>query len=457
MPTMRAHLRPGSAPLLLVLVLVVPLMLAPDSSIARQATPAATPLASADLGALPPAWLEFGPRGELIARVIADGSCPAIAFDGRSSEMRQRTVPSPEFPVIACEATIPFGVATALIGDQALPVPSGPLNRIAVMGDTGCRLNDWEKKYQACNDPHAWPFAEVAAAVAAWEPDLIIHVGDYLYRESPCPATGVDCTGSPHGDNWATWNADFFAPASVALGSAPWVFMRGNHETCDRNPEGWFHFLDPGPYQSACQTFTAPYVAPLNGPTLAVIDSAEAADTNDTPEEAAEYTQVFKELGEMAPEGAWLVTHRPVWGILEGQHGEFEVENATYAASTNDALGGNYGLVLSGHIHLAEVMAFEDGSSRPPQIIAGNSGTALDDIPTASPTAGQLGDPTIAEAETLSAFGFMTLEPDGQLWIATQRDASGAPLVECVLALPEIECGSALESAARGDLSAAPR
>lgn len=439
------HRHPGTSwpsriSLLGALALLLPLLLLPARSIAQQATPVASPVASAPIGPLPPAWLEFGPRGQLLARVIVDGPCPQVLIDDQPAQMQPRTPASDNFPVIACEAIIPFGVVTATIGDQLLAIPDGPFERIAVIGDTGCRLNDWEKAYQACNDPAAWPFAQVAASVAAWEPDLIVHVGDYLYRESPCPPEGVDCVGSPHGDNWPTWNADFFAPASPLLGSAPWVLMRGNHETCDRNPEGWFHFLDPRPYQPACQTFTEPYVAYLNGLTLAVIDSAEAADTNETPEETKEYTREFQVLSELAPAGSWLVTHRPVWGILEGSSGEFEVENATYASATNQSLGADYALILSGHIHLAETIAFDEASTKPPQIVVGNSGTALDDIPTASPTAGQLGDPTVAEAETLSSFGFMTLEPADDQWLATQRNASGAPLASCFLDLPAVEC-----------------
>jgi hypothetical protein len=336
--------------------------------------------------------------------------------------------------------TIPFGVEAASIAGQTLPVPSGPVGRIAVIGDTGCRLNDWEKKYQACNDPGAWPFAQVATSVAAWQPDLIVHVGDYLYRESPCPDTGINCAGSPYGDNWATWNADFFTPVAPLLGSAPWIFMRGNHETCSRNPDGWFHYLDPRAFQEACQKFTEPYIAPLDGVIFAAVDSAEAADTNDTPEEAKEYGRQFDLLANTAPTGSWLVTHRPVWGILEGKEGAFEVENSAYEAATGGSLKADYGLVLSGHIHLAETLSFDDSSGRPPQIISGNSGTALDDIPTASPSAGQLGDPNVEEAETLSAFGFLTLEVIDDTWLATQRDASGIPLQECVLDLPEITC-----------------
>jgi hypothetical protein len=356
--------------------------------------------------------------------------------------MTRRAPASDIFPVVGCEATVPFGTASAEIGDQQLPLPAGPVRRIAVIGDTGCRVNDWEKKYQACNDAGVWPFAQVARAVADWDPDLIIHVGDYLYRESPCPAAVAGCQGSPHGDNWATWDADFFTPASPLLGAAPWVFMRGNHETCDRNPVGWFMFLEPRQYQPTCERFTEPYVTNVHGLSFAVIDSAEAADTSETPEETAEYSRQFDLLAEMTPPGSWLVTHRPVWGILEGKASEFEVENATYAAATGDSLKADYAVVLSGHIHIAESIAFEASSDRPPQLISGNSGTALDEIPTASPTAGELGDTSIENAETLSTFGFLTLEPEGTIWTATQRDRDGTPVLECIFDVTEMSCGA---------------
>jgi hypothetical protein len=405
-------------------------------------TPVASPQPAESAQPLLPAWLEFGPDGRLIARVIAEDECPALVADGLEVGMTRRAPASDAFPVVACEATVSFGTETASILNQELPLPDGPVRRIAVIGDTGCRVNDWEKKYQACNDPEAWPFAQVAQTVADWDPDLIVHVGDYLYRESPCPAAMVGCQGNPHGDNWTTWDADFFTPAASLLEAAPWVFMRGNHETCDRNPVGWFTFLDPRHYEATCQRFTEPYLTSLPGLSLAVIDSAEAADTSDTPEEAAEYARQFDLLAEMTPPGSWLVTHRPVWGILEGKRSEFQVENATYAAATGDSLTANYALVLSGHIHVAESIAFDETSDRPPQLISGNAGTALDDIPTASPSAGELGDPAVTDAETLSAFGFMTIEPVDNAWIATQRDKQGDPLLECAFDVVQMHCGA---------------
>ena len=136
------------------------------------------------------------------------------------------------------------------------------------------------------------------------------------------------------------------------------------------------------------------------------------------------------------------MTHRPVWGILEGKDREFDVENATYAASSGDSLKADFALVLSGHIHVAESIAFDESLDRPPQLISGNAGTALDDIPTASPSAGELGDPAVTDAETLSAFGFMTIEPVENAWIATQRDKQGNPLLECAFDVAEMHCGA---------------
>lgn len=387
-----------------------------------------------------PAWLEFGPDGVLLARTLTSAACPDLNIDGQAVVMQQRGMADAAFPVTACEAIVPFGAAAASINDVALPLPGGPLERIAVIGDTGCRLSDYDNAFQSCNDPAAWPFAQVATSVAAWQPDLIIHVGDYLYRESPCPADEPGCAGSPSGDNWVTWNADFVAPAGPLFTAAPLVMMRGNHETCDRNPEGWFRFFDPRPYQKACQTYTDPYIVPLNGVTLAALDSAEASDTKATPEETKEYVREFGLISDTAPAGSWLVTHRPVWGVFSEQHRDTEGEDAAYESAIGDRLSANLALIVSGHIHIAEALSFEESSNLPPQLISGNSGTALDTMPTGTPTGAELDDPELVEAEILSSFGFLTLEPGGTGWVATQRDASGSAKVVCELGKDAAGC-----------------
>lgn len=378
-----------------------------------------------------PSWLEFGPDGLLMARTLTDSSCPSLNLDGRDVPMLTRGTTDADFPVLACEAVVPFGVADASINDVALPLPKGRLERIAVIGDTGCRLNAVEQRYQACNAPAEWPFAEVAASVAAWQPDLIIHVGDYLYRESPCPADVPGCHGSPSGDNWATWNADFVSPAAPLFGVAPLVVMRGNHEACDRNPNGWFRFFDPRAYRQACQTYTDPYIVPLNGVTLAALDSAEASDTKSTPGETNEYRREFSIVAETAPAGSWLVTHRPVWSVFSVRDQDTEGENAAFQSAIGDKLSANLSLIVSGHIHIAEALSFEETTNLPPQLISGNSGTLLDPMPSGTPTGSDLDDQELVEAEILSSFGFLTLEPGTDGWIATQRDASGTARMIC--------------------------
>ncbi len=129
-------------------------------------TPVASPEPGESSASLPSPWLQFGPDGTLIARVVVGGECPSLVIDGFDVSMTRRAPASDAFPVVTCEATVPFGTTTASISNQDLPLPEGRIRRIAVIGDTGCHVSDWEKKYQACNDPEAWPFAQVARAVA---------------------------------------------------------------------------------------------------------------------------------------------------------------------------------------------------------------------------------------------------------------------------------------------------
>ena len=203
-------------------------------------------------------------EGAAVARsVTSDASCPAIVVDGRRSTMTLRaaaetlpqrpTASKPElskasvFPAAVCEAILSKGVRKAYVLGHRLPVPHRRADRILVIGDTGCRLKAADSAYQLCNRDGAWPFARIAALGAAWKPDLIVHVGDYHYRETPCPedVAHAGCQGSPWGYGWDAWNADFFAPAAPLLAAAPLVVARGNHENCNRAGQGWFRLLDP--------------------------------------------------------------------------------------------------------------------------------------------------------------------------------------------------------------------
>jgi hypothetical protein len=109
--------------------------------------------------------------------------------------MSVRAAPGGQFPILVCSLDIPADAQSVTISEVPVPVPVavGQVNRVAVIGDTGCRLKGFY--VQACNDPEQWPFRLIADVVAQMKPDLVIHVGDYHYRETPCPAGNQGCAG----------------------------------------------------------------------------------------------------------------------------------------------------------------------------------------------------------------------------------------------------------------------
>ena len=283
--------------------------------------------------ATPFAWVQMVKGGAEVRATTSLSHCPFLTIDGRLTPMRTRAAANPLYPLTLCQLKLPAGARQVLLGGAPLPVPLGPPQRILVFGDTGCRVK--EGFVQNCNNPRRWPFARVARLAAAHHPDLVIHVGDYYYRESPCPAGERQCAGSPYGDNWATWRAEFFDPARPLLVQAPWVFVRGNHESCDRGGRGWYRILDAGPAPSGCPPTTAPFKVDLGGLNLYVLDSADSFDQIPHAGPVAQFANQLNALGaDMTHGRGWIVTHRPIWGLTPvarlGPIGPFDIPiNAT--------------------------------------------------------------------------------------------------------------------------------
>ncbi|HEX7127088.1 MAG TPA: metallophosphoesterase [Thermodesulfobacteriota bacterium] len=389
------------------------------------------------------AWVELGPSGVALARVItARAACPAVALESGSLPMRVRAGPSePAFPVLVCEAPIPPGTRSASVGGQRLPLPKADPQRIVVLGDTGCRLKVGHE-IQACNDPRAWPFAQVARGAAAWRPDLVIDTGDYLYRELACPSGNAGCAGSPWGDTWAAWDADFFTPAAPLLRAAPWVVARGDHELCSRAGEGWFRFLDPRAAPTRCQDYTEPYAVPIGTLTVLVMDTADADDEDPAAAKVAAYAEQFAALREMARGSAWLVMHKPLWGLrpapAEGGRQTLTPLNPTLIAASRGGLPRGVTQVVSGHVHLFETLGFADG--RPPQFVVGTGGTELDpDV--SAPLSGQaLAGTTVTSGRAIARFGFTTMEPASAGWVVTWRDVDGTAQTTCTVRGARVSC-----------------
>jgi predicted phosphodiesterase len=398
------------------------------------------------------AYVVLGAQGAVARAVLSNTTqCPAITIDGAQQTMTVRALPDtgPDafFPVLVCEKLVPPGAASASIENSSLPVPRPTLKSIAAFGDTGCRLkakkgsakakdqDDEDRgKFQGCNIPARWPFAQLAASVAAGKPDLVVHVGDYVYRESACPPRDQGCKGSPYGDDWATWKADFFTPAAPALFAAPWIMVRGNHEICKRAGAGYFRLLDPTPATSAppCAELIRHYTVTVAGQSFIVLDSSNAADA--CPCDTALYAADFAAM-RPAP-GTWLVSHRPVWGFRSHR----KTVNATLQqALPNGRLPDGIALALAGHIHVWEVLSFTD--KRPPQFVLGTGGTLLTGKIKGTLTGEKIGGTTVSYGRADLRFGFTTLAPAAQgAWSATFRDVGGKSYFGCTVGTGEVAC-----------------
>jgi hypothetical protein len=396
------------------------------------------------------AWTQLGLTDSLLVRAITTApQCPRVSIDGVSQAMAVRARPSADFPVTSCEALAPRSTTAVTVDEAAVPLPRRFIERVVVLGDTGCRIS--VHGAQACNDPGAWPFAQIAAQAASLRPDLVIHTGDYVFRELPCPEGAAGCAGSPHGDTWDSWNADFFAAARPLLASATWVTARGSREACGAAGEGWFRFLDPHPPVRSCLRFTEPYVVRLGGWQLAVLDSAEAEDGQAPPSLVSEYTQQLASLATMELSNAWLLSSRPIWSVINvpgtiAGPPQLRMINATLQDAARGQISESVNLVLSGHVHLVQAHNF--GPSRPPSLVIGNGGAPFAAIARPA-TAGDIIDGLPIQSSFMLArrHGFALFERDGDAqgsggWRGSLIAPDGTVMARCRVQRRQLDCSS---------------
>lgn len=404
------------------------------------------PAAKADRGAwAPAAWVQLTGEGAQARAVVMDGGCPQAVIDGQLRAMVLRRDGDARFPAV-CELPLPAGAKAVSIGGQVLPAPVRAPRRIVLLGDSGCRIQGI--KVQACNDPKAWPFPEVARLAAARKPDLVIHVGDYYYRENPCPPLNLACAGSPYGDNWATWRAEFFQPAAPLLAAAPWVFVRGNHEVCGRGGDGWFALLDASPKPVECARQTAPFAVDIGGLNLYVLDSSNTIDRAAPARSVQMFAEQLQALGPALDQGqGWIVTHRPIWGLVPIARAplldpvEIGLNLTEQAAVRGRALAGVQ-MIVSGHIHDFAAMSF--GAARPAQLVVGTGGDVGEpaDIPRI-----RHGPRTVdgmgADFFTFDRFGYLVLDRQGDDWAGAFHDAQDRVVATCRLHERALTCAPA--------------
>ncbi|WP_260334993.1 metallophosphoesterase [Streptomyces sp. EAS-AB2608] len=423
------------------------------------------------------AWTQLTGRGTQIRYVSTDTSrtCPAVRYTlGTATDtvrMHVVSTPStPQFPTTVCELGVPLtasdarleGVSAATLhpANGRLPLPtwtsmSRP-ERIAVIGDTGCEVPT-AGPVQSCRT--GWPFPVLANSIATvTQPDLVIHVGDYFYREDPAkeddPRRNPGCTTTAEAASWACVVADFFRPAETLLARAPIALTRGNHEDCNSRFRGgagaaWFHYLaDELRADDSCDRHSAPVAIRAGTLNLVSLDSsyADPDDTGSTAGEGiftAQFDQVNQDAQQHPHDDYFLFTHKPLWMVKSAgqQPGEVtwltRVLSNAVADTPAHSLAPNVRLVLSGHVHLYQMIDFN--TARPPQVTVGSSGGPLDDGPDDRLVHNQpVGTPpqpvnqsitqTVSPAGGPGIFGYADLRSTGGTWDLAFRRANGAAL-----------------------------
>ncbi len=400
------------------------------------------------------AWVELVAGGTEIRAVAAAARCPDAIIDGRPTPMQVRAPATKSFALTVCKLRVPDQASQALVNGAPLPLPKRAPQRILIFGDTGCRLKG--ELVQDCNNPRAWPFAEVARRAAAQKPDLVIHVGDYYYRETPCPAGHAGCAGSPYGDNWGSWEAEFFAPARPLLASSPWVFVRGNHESCARGGGGWFRLLDASTPARACPDPSAPFTVDAGGLNLYVLDSADSDDRAPTAQSIQAFSAQLDTLKDDLARGeGWILTHRPIWALAPvarlAPFGPMEVSlNKTEQAAVPGHDLAGVQMVVSGHVH--HFASFSFGPGRPAQLVAGTGGDIGDDADSRSLRSRTIRiDGLDAQSLSFERFGYLLLDRKGDDWTGAFRDLDDRIVATCRLHARALTCARPEQTPLDGD------
>ena len=414
--------------------------------------------------------------GQPIVRVLTHATaCPDIKWDGKTSQtltprataatvsMRgdsaQKDTKEAVFDVMTCEASWPAGAKRARIAGRAVPAPRSTINRIVIIADTGCRMKASENAFQPCNDPVKWPFAQIAKSAAALKPDLVVHIGDIHYRESPCPEGDAGCANAAWGYGFDAWQADFFKPATPLLTSAPWVFVRGNHETCSRAGQGWFRFIDAQPWTTtrSCNDpandndadYSEPYAVPVDDTFQFIV--YDSSRTSGKPFSAADlsfgkYTAQLKTVSRLAQEkeNNFFMSHHPLLAVVPAKNasafklaGNQGLQSVFEVAYPERLFPEGVSVTMHGHVHLFEAFSFK--SKHPVSLVMGNSGSANEGrVPETLPMGTDLHKGAEIEDYIGRAdYGFATLDRVGPgtngEWRLTEYTTTGQPVIQCAL------------------------
>jgi tartrate-resistant acid phosphatase type 5 len=274
--------------------------------------------------------------------------------------------------------------------------PDEPV-RFAVLGDSGGQpwwvwlqrtpLWHWPARLGWFAD--AGPVTQMGKALAAWQPDFVVHLGDVIY---------------PKGQQ-AHYMSGFFRPFAPVLRDAPFYAVLGNHDV-----------MDAGGRQLLANLRTDEQIAATGGRNFSVVRGPVRVvliDGNGERFDAAHPTHAFLVRELAAATEPWIVVA-----------GHFPMRSASRQRDRADLLLamlpllGEHGvsLYLSGHDHAYQRFG-QPGGDEPVLVVSGGGGKDLYDV-----------RPDARAAKLASAFHWCSLEVrDGRLQVRA-RDVAGGEI-----------------------------
>ena len=267
------------------------------------------------------------------------------------------------------------------------------------------------------------------------------------------------------------------------------ALTRGNHESCNRGADGWFRLLDVHAYDQGAVDCTGPYVPMAGAPgakgpltpydymppyvvqagqiSIVMFDSSDS--NTSVPDLATKSTdgrtlpQIYTDqlravLAPLADKNVVYVTHKATYDIRPATvNGDLAGGDATqqsvFDGLTKGAVPAQVKLLVSGHDHQFQVVAFQT-QNYAPQLVVGSSGTLLDNNNGAQPQAsapdakgpnfnaayalpGVEGTPAIAILATAdrSEYGFTVLDAFRGGYVANVHNLTSNKLARCAISL----------------------
>lgn len=324
------------------------------------------------------------------------------------------------------------------------PTTSSPL-RIAILGDTGCRLkeNKGQQFYQNCQSKEEWPYPEVVKTIAQESYDFAIHTGDYHYREQCSDPKKCPQLSRSLGYGWTAWWDDFYQPTQPLFKKSPILFVRGNHEDCQRAFSGW------GPlsvlqkkFEDSCHEIEPYQWIEIEDLVLINFDDSAFDDRSSWDAlDQKKWLSIFNELTERASslkgkKEIWFLAHKPVFGFVPSREdAEPQAINENLKKlMVQSKLVNQVDYFLSGHVHNQQVA--RDTHEGAIQVIVGHTGTSLDPFGRKILT-----DQIVTATESKKSFGYAIFERMGfKKWKWIFKNQQGRDELVCQVQGQKTQC-----------------